>query len=114
MVTLTHDLYQWLETFVNHGTSQIESVAANVERLCGVLGCPDQVGSSTDIAGRTSLLQDLRALVSDARTRQQGSAELQSSINVLLAAMRNCRLSGRSSVIFDLIAVTDALQNLAA
>lgn len=111
--TLTHDLYQWLETFVNHGTSQIESVAANVEQLCNVLGRPDQVGSSTDIAGRTSLSQDLRALASDARTRQQGSAELQNSINALLAAMKDTRLSGTSSVIFDLIATTDSFQSLA-
>ena len=85
-----------------------------MERLCGVLGCPNQVGSSADIAGRTSLLQDLRALVSDARTRQQGSAELQNSINALLGVMRDTHLSGTSSVTFDLIAAADSLQNLAA
>lgn len=86
-------LSQWLEAFVNHGTSQIESVAANVEQLCKVLGL-DQGGSGADIAGRTSLLQDLRALVSDAQMRQQSSAELQNSIDGLLAAVKNLHVSG--------------------
>jgi len=85
---------QWLEAFVNHGTSQIESVAANVEQLCKVLGCLEQGGSSADITGRTSLLQDLRALVSDAQMGQQSSAELQNSINALLAAVKNLNISG--------------------
>ncbi|KAK2464306.1 hypothetical protein APHAL10511_003763 [Amanita phalloides] len=88
------ELNTWLEAFVNHGTSQIESVAANVEQLCKILGSPDQ---GVDGTGQTSLLQDLRGLVSNAQT-QQSSAELQNSINGLLAVMNNSRLSELGSI----------------
>lgn len=81
------ELNTWLETFVNHGTSQIEGVTAKVQQLCRALGCPDQADSSMGIAGHASLLQDLRDLMATAQAREQGSTELHKSINALLAVV---------------------------
>ncbi|KIL62568.1 hypothetical protein M378DRAFT_25533 [Amanita muscaria Koide BX008] len=92
------ELNTWLETFVNHGTSQIEGVTAKVQQLCRALGCPDQADSSTGIAGHASLLQDLRDLMATAQAREQGSAELHKSINALLAVVNASTGSGLGSV----------------
>jgi hypothetical protein len=88
---------QWLETFVNHGTSQIEGVAAKVQQLCKALGCPDQADSSVGIAGHASLLQELRDLMATAQSREQSSAELHKSINALLAVVNASTGSGKST-----------------
>ncbi|KAF8629409.1 hypothetical protein AX15_003463 [Amanita polypyramis BW_CC] len=92
------ELNTWLEAFVNHGTSQIENVAANVEQLCKVLGCSGQAGSDIDIARHSNLLQDLRELVANVQARQQSSAELQNSVSALLAAMKSTNLSELGSL----------------
>ncbi|KAM6501962.1 hypothetical protein JOM56_001939 [Amanita muscaria] len=91
------ELNTWLETFVNHGTSQIEGVTAKVQQLCRAFGCPDQADSSTGIAGHASLLQDLRDLMATAQAREQGSAELHKSINALLAVVNASTGSGESA-----------------
>ncbi|KAF8639549.1 hypothetical protein AX17_001454 [Amanita inopinata Kibby_2008] len=96
------ELNAWLEAFVNNGTSEIQTVAANVEHLCRALGCSGQAnvgGSSTDLVGPSNLIQDLRELVASDQAREKNYAELQKSIDILLEATKNSNLTDLGSVV---------------
>jgi hypothetical protein len=71
---------QWLESFVDHGTSQIQGLATNVEQLCMDLGCTAQPPGAL----RPNLLNDIRQLAHGMQTRDQNLAELHASVNGLL------------------------------
>ncbi|OCH92336.1 hypothetical protein OBBRIDRAFT_886367 [Obba rivulosa] len=79
-----NELNSWLEAFVNHGTSQIEGIAAGVQQLCRELGTmPTQDGEIL----HTGLLSDIRTFLAENRAREDNSASLQSSVNGLIAAV---------------------------
>ncbi|KAH9919329.1 uncharacterized protein B0H18DRAFT_1122581 [Fomitopsis serialis] len=60
--------------FVNHGTSQIENVAAGIQMLCKELG-------------PGSLLADVRKLLVEAKGKEEGSVALHAAVNGLIAAV---------------------------
>lgn len=72
---------QWLESFVNNGTSQIQGLATNVEQLCMGLGCTAQPPGAP---GAPNLLNDIRQLAHGMQMRDQNLAELHTSVNGLL------------------------------
>lgn len=81
---------QWLEAFVNHGTSQIEGVAVGVQQLCQTLG---PVSELHDIpqdgeAPPGNLLSDIRRLLVQHQERDEHTATLHTSVNGLVAAVQ--------------------------
>ncbi|KZT00317.1 uncharacterized protein LAESUDRAFT_764740 [Laetiporus sulphureus 93-53] len=60
---------QWLEVFVNHGTSHIESVTAGVQQLCTLLG-------------------DICRLLIENQSHEEQSTALHASVNGLIAAVQ--------------------------
>ncbi|PFH53753.1 hypothetical protein AMATHDRAFT_83687 [Amanita thiersii Skay4041] len=101
------ELNSWLEAFVNNGTSQIQSVAANVDILCKELGCVSKSDSGDGAATGTfltsnkdrNLFRDLRELVAHVQAREQNSAELQASVNALLGMMKSGRVPDAGSTV---------------
>ncbi|KAJ7462243.1 hypothetical protein B0H11DRAFT_2054741 [Mycena galericulata] len=81
IVRYLNELNSWLEAFVSGGTAQIGVVAAGVEKLCQDLGSSDENPSG----GRSSIIPDIRQLVSDGQGREQNAAALQLSVNSLAA-----------------------------
>lgn len=69
---------QWLEAFVNNGTSQIQGIAMNVDRLCKELGQDDS---------QQSLVTDIRQLISGMKARDQNFAALQAAVHSLLEVL---------------------------
>lgn len=89
-VLLTLSISQWLEAFVNHGTSQIEGVAVGVQQLCQTLG---PVSELQDIpqdgeAPPGNLLSDIRRLLVQHQERDEHTATLHTSVNGLVAAVQ--------------------------
>lgn len=87
---LTSYIPQWLEAFVNHGTSQIEGVAVGVQQLCQTLG---PVSELQDIpqdgeAPPGNLLSDIRRLLVQHQERDEHTATLHTSVNGLVAAVQ--------------------------
>ena len=82
-------ILQWLETFVNHGTSQIESVAGGVQQLCHELGSGQSAGEDGQIVHRAGLLADIRQLLAENKGRDENMAALHSSVNGLVAAVQD-------------------------
>ncbi|KAL4252806.1 hypothetical protein ABKN59_005406 [Abortiporus biennis] len=109
-VRYLNELNSWLEAFVNHGTSQIEQVAAGMQHLCKELGPipeiqPPVVTELCDIgsggaeaseegaeapapAPGGNLLSDIRRLLVDNKERENDTAVLQASVNGLIAAVQ--------------------------
>ena len=73
---------QWLEAFVQHGTSQIDGVAAGVQQLCNELGpVPElQDGADTGEAPSGSLLTDIRRLLVQNNEREQSDQRAASHV----------------------------------
>jgi ABC-type hemin transport system substrate-binding protein len=69
---------QWLEAVVNNGTSQIQGIAMNVDRLCKELGQDDS---------QQSLVTDIRQLISGMKARDQNFAALQAAVLSLLEVL---------------------------
>lgn len=83
-------MLQWLEAFVNHGTSQIEGVAVGVQQLCETLG---PVSELQDVpqngeAPPGNLLSDIRRLLVQHQERDEHTATLHTSVNGLVAAVQ--------------------------
>ncbi|EMD37330.1 hypothetical protein CERSUDRAFT_94339 [Gelatoporia subvermispora B] len=84
-VRYLNELNSWLEAFVNHGTSQIEGVAAGVQQLCQELGTALTPGGEVQYAG---ILSEIRVFLAESRAREDNSASLQASVNGLIAAVQ--------------------------
>lgn len=80
---------KWLETFVNHGTSQIDNVAAGVQQLCTELGPRQAVDQDGQPVQQASLLSDIRQLLVENKDREDNVAALHGSVNVLMAAVQD-------------------------
>lgn len=88
---------QWLEAFVNNGTSQIQGISNNIERLCNEIGCTSTSTSTpTNNNGRPSsrspgpqpnLVNDIRQLVAGMKARDQNFAALQAAVHSLLEVL---------------------------
>ncbi|KAF5321418.1 hypothetical protein D9619_001447 [Psilocybe cf. subviscida] len=77
-VRYLNELNTWLEAFVNNGTSQIQGIAMNVDRLCKELGQDDS---------QQSLVTDIRQLISGMKARDQNFAALQAAVHSLLEVL---------------------------
>ncbi|EKM54558.1 uncharacterized protein PHACADRAFT_29763 [Phanerochaete carnosa HHB-10118-sp] len=86
-----NELNSWLETFVKHGTSQIEAVAAGVQNLCKELGPIEAVGEDGRLVLQDgcngSLLSDVRQLLAENKGSDDEVAALRTSIDGLVAAV---------------------------
>ncbi|KAH8828284.1 hypothetical protein DL96DRAFT_1798379 [Flagelloscypha sp. PMI_526] len=85
-VRYLNELNQWLETFVNNGTSQIQEMSNLVQRLCGELGV---LGGNQHNPG--GVLAELRNHL--ALTREGSTIGLQESLESLKALMLNASSS---------------------
>ncbi|KAI0746026.1 hypothetical protein C8Q76DRAFT_665452 [Earliella scabrosa] len=85
-----NQLNTWLEAFVQHGTSQIDGVAAGVQQLCNELGPVPELQDGADIgeAPSGSLLTDIRKLLIQNNEREQSATQLHASMNGLVAAVQ--------------------------
>ncbi|GJE97769.1 hypothetical protein PsYK624_139900 [Phanerochaete sordida] len=85
-----NELNNWLETFVKHGTSQIEGVAAGVQNLCRELGTADGLSEDGQPLPPTGgLLSDIRQLLAETSVNSDRVAALQSSVEGLMAAVHD-------------------------
>ncbi|KIP11595.1 hypothetical protein PHLGIDRAFT_457132 [Phlebiopsis gigantea 11061_1 CR5-6] len=84
-----NELNTWLETFVKHGTSQIESVAAGVQHLCKELGPAEAVSADGQPLPQegVGLLAEVRQLLAESRQRGDHVGTLQMSVEGLAAAV---------------------------
>ncbi|CAL1707266.1 unnamed protein product [Somion occarium] len=98
-VRYLNELNSWLEAFVNHGTSQIDSVVAGVQQLCKELGPVSELqnlasendgkplpGGLPNPAG--NLLADFRSFLLKDQEREENTTILQASVNGLVAAVQ--------------------------
>lgn len=73
---------------MNDGTSQIQGLATNVDRLCKDLGCntqQQQSGTPCPLEDDSpTLLTDIRQLVLETQARDQNFASLQIAVHGLL------------------------------
>ncbi|KZT69559.1 hypothetical protein DAEQUDRAFT_811327 [Daedalea quercina L-15889] len=87
-----NELNTWLEAFVNHGTSQIENVAAGVQMLCKELGPVPELqgpaGDGQEQPPQGSLLADVRKLLVETRGKDESSAALHAAVNGLIASVQ--------------------------
>ncbi|KAI0762106.1 hypothetical protein BD413DRAFT_643915 [Trametes elegans] len=86
-----NQLNTWLEAFVQHGTSQIEGVAAGVQQLCQDLGPVPELQDgeqSEDGSPCGSLLSDIRKFLVQHKEREENTASMQTSVNGLIAAVQ--------------------------
>ena len=80
---------QWLETFVRHGTSQIDGVSAGVQHLCRALGCVEVVGEDGQPSPASGgLLADIRQLLAENKDHGENVVALKNSVHGLLAAVQ--------------------------
>ncbi|KAI0821687.1 hypothetical protein BC628DRAFT_1422497 [Trametes gibbosa] len=82
-----NELNSWLEAFVKHGTSQIESVAVGVQQLCQELGPLQELQDAQadgEAAPKGNLLSDIRRLLVEHQEREENAATLHSSVNGLV------------------------------
>ncbi|KAF8160742.1 hypothetical protein B0H34DRAFT_795616 [Crassisporium funariophilum] len=89
-VRYLNELNQWLEAFVNNGTSQIQGLAANVDELCKELGCNAQQPGLPVLPGKEGtpgLVNDIRQLVLGMQARDQNFAALQTAVHGLLEVL---------------------------
>ncbi|PPQ68030.1 hypothetical protein CVT25_014491 [Psilocybe cyanescens] len=84
-VRYLNELNAWLEAFVNNGTSQIQGISANIDRLCNEIGAgPVKPGAP---AARSNLVNDIRQLVEGMKARDQNFAALQAAVHSLLEVL---------------------------
>ncbi|KAI0085181.1 hypothetical protein BDY19DRAFT_897093 [Irpex rosettiformis] len=81
-----NELNTWLETFVNHGTSQIESVAGGMQQLCSELGASKTTRDDGQVVKNDGLLADIRQMLVENKGRDVNVAALHDSVNGLVAA----------------------------
>ncbi|THH02060.1 hypothetical protein EW026_g703 [Hermanssonia centrifuga] len=98
-----NELNTWLEAFVNHGTSQIETVVAGVQQLCKELGpiqgLQDAVGEDGKPVAHEggSLLSDIRQLLVENKGHDESTSMLHTSVQGLMTAVQeNMRTSTES------------------
>ncbi|KAJ3533009.1 hypothetical protein NM688_g7344 [Phlebia brevispora] len=90
-----NELNTWLETFVAHGTSQIDTVVAGVQQLCKELGPVPELNQIVGPDGQpvqqegSSLLSDVRRLLIESKDRGDGASMLHESVNGMMAAMQD-------------------------
>ncbi|KAK7676865.1 hypothetical protein QCA50_020201 [Cerrena zonata] len=95
-VRYLNELNTWLEAFVNHGTSQIDTVVSGVHQLCKELGPVTELQNLTpegEEGGEprehsSSLLSDIRRFLIKNQDREESTAVLQASVNGLVAAVQ--------------------------
>ncbi|PCH43387.1 hypothetical protein WOLCODRAFT_164398 [Wolfiporia cocos MD-104 SS10] len=89
-----NELNTWLEAFVNHGTSQIETVVTGVQQLCKDLGPVMELQDAENGDGdgepqpAGSLLSDIRRLLVENKGRDEQVTRLHASVNGLIAAVQ--------------------------
>ncbi|KAI0690521.1 hypothetical protein BC835DRAFT_1364126 [Cytidiella melzeri] len=83
-----NELNTWLETFVNHGTSQIEAVASGVEQLCADLGPMQSTTEDGRPIQHNPILSDIRQLLVENKGRDENMLALHGSVNGLMAAVQ--------------------------
>ncbi|KAF8197862.1 hypothetical protein BJ912DRAFT_47061 [Pholiota molesta] len=87
-VRYLNELNSWLEAFVNNGTSQIQSISANLDRLCQELGFNEQAdGLQSQSGPQPNLVNDIRQLVAGMKARDQNFASLQAAVHSLLEVL---------------------------
>ncbi|KAF4620742.1 hypothetical protein D9613_000491 [Agrocybe pediades] len=84
-VRYLNELNSWLEAFVNNGTSQIQGISSNIERLCHELGCKTK--PVHEGADHPNLMNDIRQLVAGMKARDQNFTALQAAVHSLLEVL---------------------------
>ncbi|KAF8904409.1 hypothetical protein CPB84DRAFT_1772964 [Gymnopilus junonius] len=85
-VRYLNELNSWLEAFVQNGTSQIQGISANVDRLCNELGFNSDLVPGSN---QSNLVNDIRQLVVGMKARDQNFAALQAAVHSLLEVLTN-------------------------
>ncbi|KAF9478805.1 hypothetical protein BDN70DRAFT_726008 [Pholiota conissans] len=80
-VRYLNELNSWLEAFVKNGTSQIQGISVNLDRLCGELGFSER---TNDPQSQPNLVNDIRQLVAGMKARDQNFTSLQAAVHSLL------------------------------
>ncbi|KAI0075117.1 hypothetical protein K474DRAFT_1773484 [Panus rudis PR-1116 ss-1] len=88
-----NELNTWLEAFVRHGSSQIDTMSTDVQQLCKELGpvmelqdsAPEEAGEGQR---RGNLLADIRQFLIQCKEREDNTNILQASVNGLMAAVQ--------------------------
>ncbi|KIM45293.1 hypothetical protein M413DRAFT_24527 [Hebeloma cylindrosporum] len=95
-VRYLNELNNWLEAFVNNGTSQIQGISTNVDRLCLELGLsedsspnapPGQHLQKGAAPSRPNLIKDIHQLMQGIQARDQNFVALQGAVHALLEVL---------------------------
>ena len=76
-------LWQWLETFVNTGANQIQSVIKSIEQLQHELGTVSEEGSPP-----SGIKADLANLANSSKTGEEKISKLQEQLTVTVEMMK--------------------------
>ena len=82
--------YQWLEAFVNHGSSHLQGIAEAVDAITRDI-CPPRMTELQDgspAADRPTLLDGLHELLLRSRAQEQENVVQRQELDALIAAMR--------------------------
>ena len=86
---------QWLEAFVNNGTSQIQGISTNIDRLCSELGLsedsslnvPGQQPQERPAPSQPNLIKNIQQLMQGIQARDQNFVALQGAVHSLLEVL---------------------------
>ncbi|KIK90795.1 hypothetical protein PAXRUDRAFT_14144 [Paxillus rubicundulus Ve08.2h10] len=93
-VRYLNELNSWLDAFVNNGTVHIQSVAANVEQLCALLGLSLESETADGQPSSHGILSEIKHLISSIQSKAQGEDLLQVSIGDLMGAVQEHMKNG--------------------
>ncbi|THH10651.1 hypothetical protein EW145_g1181 [Phellinidium pouzarii] len=104
-VRYLHELNTWLESFVNNGTTQIQSVAQGVERLCRELSPqtdelvqehPGDIGTLESVGQNPRYLRSmLNDLIAAMKTSDEKSSVLQTLVSEVLETNKESRAENK-------------------
>ncbi|KAF8973054.1 hypothetical protein BDZ97DRAFT_648730 [Flammula alnicola] len=87
-VRYLNELNTWLEAFVNNGTSQIQGISMNIDRLCREMGfSAEETSGRLQDNSQPNLVNDIRQLVTGMKARDQNFAALQAAVHSLLEVL---------------------------
>ncbi|KJA27876.1 hypothetical protein HYPSUDRAFT_62913 [Hypholoma sublateritium FD-334 SS-4] len=88
-VRYLNELNTWLEAFVNNGTSQIQGISSNLDRLCRELGFHEITSDphQPQPGAQLNVVNDIRQLVAGMKARDQNFTALQAAVHSLLEVL---------------------------
>lgn len=93
---------------MNNGTSQIQSISANLDRLCQELGFNERANGLQSQSGpQPNLVNDIRQLVAGMKARDQNFASLQAAVHSLLEVLTASQTQQGAGMGFNLFCTKD-------